>query len=153
MTQSVVVGFLKIVTVKLLPLLLNVTSRKFRELSVSPCLLNIKVRCMVRNLCMTLTMYLYCHRLLESHLHNGNTPVSCVGSGCLQRWCVPHIAVIFLRRWRTWLHPWLGCWSVRIVNSAMRHLFYPTYGTLMPARDSTIGITKGNGLDYRLRFL
>lgn len=36
MMRSVVVGFLKIVTVKLLPLLLNVTSRKFKELSVSP---------------------------------------------------------------------------------------------------------------------
>jgi hypothetical protein len=52
MMQSVVVGFLKIVAVKLLP----VTSRKFRELSVSPCLLNIKVRCTLLNVCTTLTM-------------------------------------------------------------------------------------------------
>jgi hypothetical protein len=56
MMKSVFVGFLKIVTVKLLLLLLNVTSRKFRELSVSPCLLNIKVRFMLLNLCMTLGM-------------------------------------------------------------------------------------------------
>jgi len=56
MMKSVFVGFLKIVTVKLLLLLLNVTSRKFRELSVSPCLLNIKVRCMLLNFCMTLGM-------------------------------------------------------------------------------------------------
>jgi len=47
------------------------------------------------------------------------------------------------------MHPWLGYWSVPIVKSVMRHLFYPPYGTLMPARDSTVGISKGNGLDDR----
>jgi len=56
MMQSFVVRFLKVMTVKLLPVLLNVTSRKFKELSVSPYLLNIKVRCMLLNLCISFTM-------------------------------------------------------------------------------------------------